>query len=193
MYFIYPAVVLLAVEGLRTAWQVGGLPGAARWNGVVRVVAAGLFVVDAVGTASWMVRWHPYQNVYFNRLAGPRASLSDRLETDYWGVSTLRLLEHVVVSDPRPSIALAGPDWYAQLLPRENRQRLRFVTNAAEADYIITTYRFGRVPPAGASGSLFGAGRRYPHRIGVRDRPNARKRRSRSEYDRGSTRGSLTP
>jgi len=34
-----------------------------------------------------MVRLHPYENVYFNFLAGPKATLHERYETDYWASS----------------------------------------------------------------------------------------------------------
>ena len=40
-----------------------------------------VFVLSAVPA---MLRLHPYESVYYNLLAGPKATLHERYETDYW-------------------------------------------------------------------------------------------------------------
>jgi hypothetical protein len=52
------------------------------------VIVGGLLVSSLACTTADMVRLHPYQSVYFNRLiAGGLPRAADRFETDYWGQS----------------------------------------------------------------------------------------------------------
>lgn len=54
----------------------------------VRTAVAGILVASVVLTAVDVVRLHPYQSVYFNRLFGRGvAAASQKFETDYWGSS----------------------------------------------------------------------------------------------------------
>lgn len=44
-------------------------------------------VVLLLSTLPALVVWHPYQYAYYNMLAGPRETLHQRFETDYWATS----------------------------------------------------------------------------------------------------------
>lgn len=146
MYFVYPALVLLAAAGVQAAWRVAHSTGAPGWRRAMARAALALLLADAVATAAWMIRWHPFQNVYFNRLAGRRAAVPERFEADYWGLSARRLLEHVLATDDRSEIGLLAlepsVETSALILPRADRQRLRFVTEARDADYVVTHHRY---------------------------------------------------
>jgi len=154
MYFVYPALVMLAVAGIRLAWHLARDIRAKSWKRATAAAGIVLFLADMADTTCWMIRWHPYQNVYFNRLAGSRASLSQRFEVDYWGVSARRLLEYVVTSDSRSEITVfavePSVEGSAQMLLRDNRRRLRFVSDPADADYIVTHHRYGTAAAAAA-------------------------------------------
>ena len=41
----------------------------------------------------WMYSNHPFQNVYFNILAGKK--FNERFEMDYWGISNKNALEYI--------------------------------------------------------------------------------------------------
>jgi len=155
MYFVYPAMVLLAVAGVRAMWKVAGDPEARGWRRAAAGAALVLLLLDMTATARFMIRWHPHQNVYFNRLAGSRTSLPERFEVDYWGLSARRLLEHVVASDGRPEIGVLAVEpsveSSALILPRDDRRRLRFVGEAADADYVVTHHRYAAVAGAAAA------------------------------------------
>ncbi|HVO09413.1 MAG TPA: hypothetical protein VMX54_01555 [Vicinamibacteria bacterium] len=153
-YFLAPALVVVAVAGLQACWHAARRPTASPW--LRTAAAAGLVGValDMGATAAWMVRAHPYQNVYFNRLAGPRDQLGQRFDLDYWGLSCRRLLESVLARDPRPSVPVYTPEkvceWNARLLPRGERDRMQFVGSADGADYVVTIHRWsGDSPPPG--------------------------------------------
>ena len=107
-----------------------------------------------------MVRAHPYQNVYFNVLAGK--DWKSHFDLDYWGLCNRRALEFILEHDSRPAIRV----WRGSRMPLEislhmveqaDRARIQVVRNEAEADYIITNYH-GNSTDYAASGkghSLF--------------------------------------
>jgi len=67
-----------------------------------------------------------------------------RYPLDYWGLSCREGLERLLRRDPSPTlrVSVETPDlcFSAQLLPPEQRRRLRFVTRRNEADYYVTRY-----------------------------------------------------
>jgi hypothetical protein len=68
VFFVYPALVLIAVEGAR---RVLGWLGEGRTGGARARPLAALALLLAFGEPLlFRVRHHPYGNVYFNRLAG---------------------------------------------------------------------------------------------------------------------------
>ena len=106
-----------------------------------------------------MVRAHPYQNLYFNVLAGK--DWKSRFELDYWGLCNRRALEYILEHDSSPVIKV----WPGSRTPLESTctwwskriGRIQVVRNEAEADYIITNYQ-GNSTDYAASGkghSLF--------------------------------------
>jgi hypothetical protein len=90
------------------------------------------------------VRDHPFQNVYFNVLAGP--NVERRFEMDYWGLGYRRDLEYVAAHDTRPVVKVfapgpSGAQLNLWLLPPEQRDRLHFVDTPEQADYFLTNFR----------------------------------------------------
>jgi hypothetical protein len=92
---------------------------------------------------SWvMIRYHPLQNVYFNRLAGENLTeIRKRFDIDYWGLSQRQALEQLLAIDASPKIRVSAPtDGNAAILPPESRQRLEF-TEPEAAAYLISFFR----------------------------------------------------
>jgi hypothetical protein len=143
LYFIYPCLVLVAVRGWQALWDATWL------ERLRRPALAAVTVASFAATAWWMVRAHPYQNVYFNSLAG--SYLRERFELDYWGLGTREGLEYVLRHDSGdPVYVKAGSfltlDTSAYLLPARERERLRFITDDSHPHYLFTNYRM--VDPA---------------------------------------------
>ena len=44
-----------------------------------------------------MIKIHPYQNVYFNFLAGKK--IEGKFETDYWALSNKQALEYILLNN----------------------------------------------------------------------------------------------
>jgi len=74
--------VLIALYGLNSMLHLNVKPSLKKY--IIAVVWLGL----AVGLAfplSFMIRYHPHENVYFNRLAGSDyETIKEHYEMDYW-------------------------------------------------------------------------------------------------------------
>jgi hypothetical protein len=145
VFFVYPGLVIIAVEGARWIARRGARPGG---RGAVALAAAACLLVFAE-PVWFMVRHHPHENVFFNRLAGDgMRTVRDRFEVDYWGLSYRRGLEYVLRHDGRPSVnVLLRPgagDVSAAILPSADRRRLAFVDRGRDAEYYLGNYRWHR-------------------------------------------------
>jgi hypothetical protein len=145
VYFVYPALLLLALRGARAlgqAWQQASQGPALRW---VAGTALALLVLETGRTTWFMVRAYPNQQVYFSFLPAPTA---ERLfERDYWGGSTYYGLEWLLRHDPSSTISVSGPvpslvyiNWL--LLSPADKQRVQVLTDGRQARYFLTCYRW---------------------------------------------------
>ena len=96
LYFIYPALLLLAVRGGRAVAQFG--QRGTGWRALALSLGA-LAGAEAVLTAGRMVAMHPNQQVYFSYL--PRRQAEVLFERDYWGLSMRQGLEYLVAHQPK--------------------------------------------------------------------------------------------
>lgn len=132
LYFVYPAFVAMAVTGLR---ELCARP-------LLRRAAWALMLLALLQGAVTIIRYHPYQNVYFNLLAGK--DVESRFELDYWGLSFREGLAYVLRTDPADPLRVAVSDYpgvvNSWLLDRDQRRRLRIVP-LAEADWFLSNHR----------------------------------------------------
>jgi hypothetical protein len=147
MYFIYAPFLLIAMTG---AARLLGLIEEAR-SGRERRAAlfiAAVIVLCIISTSYQMIRYHPFQNVYFNTLAGN--NVGQRFELDYWGLSFRQGLEYIVKSDKRPVIGLSANTLAPMInnsifLDKRDIRRLK-LANIHQADYFLTNYRWDPQP-----------------------------------------------
>ncbi len=143
VYFVYPALLLLALRGaraLRAAWATAG-PRARPWLGAV--LGLGAF---EVGRTLWFIgAAYPNQQVYFSCL--PAATAERLFERDYWGGSYRYGLEWLLAHDPAPTLHVAAPRLgllyinYLLLKPAEQR-RLVLENDPRRAQYFVSAYRY---------------------------------------------------
>lgn len=81
-HFLFALPPLAVLAGVGAASLGGRLP--ASLGRIGRILVPAGVLLAAVPS---LFRLHPYQYVYFNALAGPRATLHERFETDYWTTS----------------------------------------------------------------------------------------------------------
>lgn len=155
--FVYPAFVCVALTGLVTAIRfIRRRPGGAPQGGsrgrlrtlltAVILIAAGAGIAN---TARIMIADHPYQNVYFNALAGGIRGAEGRFDLDYWGLSYRKALEEILRVDRNPSVSVSvytrpGRS-NADILPADQRRRIRFMDDPYQATYFATQERWNRI------------------------------------------------
>jgi hypothetical protein len=149
LFFIYPAFLIFSLTGIT------GLLGFLKKKLSPTSYAGSAFCLvliiflQIIWTATWMMKNHPYQSVYFNRLAGDNMQeIKQRFELDYWGLSYRKALEYILENDTGAVIKvvsphLAGED-NALILPMPQRNRLQFTKTVSEAEYFISNYRWNR-------------------------------------------------
>lgn len=144
LYYIYPALLLWAVQGVRWVSRLGQSGGALRVTSRLLLVAASL----ETGHTVWrMARLHPFQNMYFSFLPGP---VAERLfERDYWGLSYRRGLEWILANDTARVVTvdthLHFPLYNNLLVLRPaERARLRYLPDSAR--YYLAAYRWHPQP-----------------------------------------------
>jgi hypothetical protein len=146
LFFVYPAFIYLAGIGMETVVTVVDqrIPDARRplAHGVVTALLF-LCLAPAVG---FMITNHPYEHLYFNRLAGrDMAQVKQRFELDYWGLSYREALEHIVRTDTSRMIKLEVLNYPGvvnlMMLDPADQARLRYTRAGEYADYFVTNYR----------------------------------------------------
>ena len=171
MYFLWAPLCLLAMAGLR---QVGaGLAALMRPTAVSRhfvtgpnsvLARAGLAALAALALASVaaeLVRLHPYQHLYFNRLVDRRTPeyLRTQYETDYFNTGRFEGMQYIRDNHPGATIQLEGRGsmyrtWRA-LLTFSEAERRRFRYDAeSDADYYVINRARREISPPGLPAPL---------------------------------------
>ena len=174
MYFLWAPLCLLAMAGLR---QVGaGLDWLTRRSGLTRRSSArryptlariGLAAVAAVaalalaGSATDLIRLHPYQHLYFNRLVDRTTpeDLKTQYETDHYHTARVEGHQYILAHHPGATIQL---EWvrdrhhtwrYLETFTAAERGRFRF-DPATDADYYVINRVSPPVNPPGLPAPL---------------------------------------
>lgn len=139
VYFIYPAFVLLAVDGARWLWTLlCRLPRGRLFAGTFGYV----IVVSCAVTIAWMVENHPLESVYFSL---PARAIEGNFELDYWGVSFREGFEYVLEHDPSPVVSIyptGSAGWSVpNLLTPAQRRRVAVINSPEHAMYILDNFR----------------------------------------------------
>lgn len=147
LYFIYAPFLLIAMTGLTRLLGLMETAHTGRERRAAFFIAA-VIMLGLISTAYQMIRYHPYQNVYFNVLAGDNAG--KKFDLDYWGLSFRKGLEYIVKSDKRPVIGLSAnviaPMFNNSIfLTKQDIGRLKHA-DIREANYFITNYRWHPQP-----------------------------------------------
>src|SRR5262249_42920418 len=143
LYFVYPAFLLLAIKGWVSLWGNDLV-----WT-IRRSVLAVVTAISIVHTASWMWKAHPFQNVYFNILAG--TDLRSRYELDYWGLANRKALEYILRNDHSEVINVRAdsltPLFAAfYMIDAKDRKRLTYSDDQNLSRYVVTNYRLVKDP-----------------------------------------------
>ena len=146
LFFIYPAFLLIGLSGLINLFKSIKL----KFHGLTyKAVCVGIVLlagINLINTVKFMVRHHPFQNLYFNFLAGKNMQdIKKRFEFDYWGLSYRKALEYILKNDPGKEIKIYVDDYAgkvnAYILSAKERKRLVYVGGPNQADYFVGNYK----------------------------------------------------
>lgn len=147
MFFIYIPFLLLMLSGFDEFhnWLLTRMR-----QRLATLLCVVLLILGILPTVSWMIQYHPYQNVYFNRLAGAdMKTIQQRFPLDYWGLSYQRGLEEILKTDfgETINVFIESQQQALGLLPHKDVQRIHMTDTLSEADYFLGNYRgISRVP-----------------------------------------------
>jgi hypothetical protein len=142
LFFVYPMFLLMAVYALSLAGkrleQAGSLPGMA-----IPVV----MLISFFATGWFMIRNHPFQDVYFNRLVSHQEEyLRKNFEMNFWGNAYNKALEKILQDDRRNRIYIMAANMPGEhnlmLFDKKDRARVTFVYSPGRANYYMTNYRW---------------------------------------------------
>ncbi|MBL7068420.1 MAG: glycosyltransferase family 39 protein [Candidatus Omnitrophica bacterium] len=147
LFFIYPALLIFSLIGLTLIVEfikprLRGLRYTA-----FKVILILITVSSLLNAAIFMIRYHPYQNLFFNVLAGrDMEAVKDSFELDYWGLSYRKALEHILKNDKKDTIKIYPRNLPVEnnllMLPLKDKERVVLVEDPKKAGYFLTNYRW---------------------------------------------------
>ena len=110
---------------------------------LIKILLNSLIIISLVYNTFWIIKFHPFQNNYFNILS--KNYVQDNFDKDYWGLSNYQSIKHIINKDNRDEIKIATmsfADLYLSFLRFNeiDKKRIKIVHNQDEADYIIDNY-----------------------------------------------------
>jgi hypothetical protein len=146
MFFIYPAFLMLSLVGLTSLFKFIKSKFQGPSYKIINVTLILITAFSLINTAKFMIKYHPYQNVYFNILAGrDMKKVKNNFELDYWGLSYRKALEYILKNDTDKviKICVANPVGRANasILSAEDSNRLMYLGDPNEAKYFLSDYR----------------------------------------------------
>jgi hypothetical protein len=145
MFFIYPAFLLIAIQGIRLGIRI-----LRRWLQPIALYSfvAILLIVGLLDPVLFMVRNHPFENIYFNRLAGDNmVQIKQRFDLDYWGLAFKKGIDYILSTDPGNEIPIymtdpPGEEYIDNFLPDKQKKRLVIEDTPDQARYFVGSYRY---------------------------------------------------
>ena len=106
-----------------------------------------LLLISFSSTLYFMIRYHPNEAVYFNKLAGAdMQTVKKRFDMDYWGVSYYQGIKYIAEIDKSDDIylyvtSLAGK-YNTYMLVASEMDRFIIDDNVEDSEYFISDYRW---------------------------------------------------
>lgn len=144
LFFIYPGFLIMALAGLEFSYAFLKT----RFNRNVSIgILSIILLISFISTMDFMVRYHPHQAVYFNRLAGgDMQSIKSRFDMDYWGLSYYDALKYIAEIDKSDKIyihvnTLAG-EYNTYMLVASEMDRFIVDDEIKDSKYFLSDYRW---------------------------------------------------
>lgn len=135
MYFIYPAFLMLVMVGFSSLLKIR------KFNINRLLIIATIFNVAYISFV--MINYHPFQNVYFNLLAG--GDIYKKFDMDYWQSSYVNGVRYVLENEENEKVVIDmsnnNGNFMLMLMPEERKRILSF-NPTLKKEYYLTNYRY---------------------------------------------------
>ncbi|MDD5195784.1 MAG: hypothetical protein PHQ96_08955 [Candidatus Omnitrophica bacterium] len=147
LYFTYPAFLMFCLTGLSAMWEIPRIKLSRQTCKIMHLLIIVVTLASLARVAYFMVKYHPYQNVYFNRIAGKTMNeIKRKFDFDFWGLSYRKALEYILQNDKDDVVKVFFPAAKGMpgqgILPAAYRKRLIYAKSEDEAKYLISNYRW---------------------------------------------------
>lgn len=135
LYFLYIPVILFSMQAVNFIFKLN--------KKYLSNIISLLIWITLIINIIWMYNNHPYQNIFFNNIVKKYAK--NNFELDYWGLSNLQSLNHILDNDKNKvikvsTISFADLDVSKMKLDKKERKRIKIIHNYEKSDYLIDTY-----------------------------------------------------
>jgi len=136
LYFLYPMIIYVSLYGFYCI-------NFFLKSNTIRKIFLSLIAINLIYLLFWNIKFHPFQNVYFNIIAKKYAQ--DKFDLDYWGLSNINALNFIIKSNNKFPVKVATisfSDLSLSLLKvkKSDRNKIIIVDDPNEADFLITNY-----------------------------------------------------
>lgn len=136
VYFVYPYLLLISTYGFTELIKT------VKNKLMVKIISFST-LSSILFVCGFMIVNHPFQNVYFNYLAGK--NVRQNFELDYWGLSYKQGLEYILANDKSDIIYIANNMGVnIGILPAEDRKRFMFSNDYSKGPksvkYFLTNF-----------------------------------------------------
>ena len=87
MYFVYPSIVMISLTGIQFFFKI-------LKNKYIFVIFQFTIIFSLMSNAYWMIKNHPHQYVYFNKLPGN--NIQNKFDVDYYAASYKENLDYLL-------------------------------------------------------------------------------------------------
>jgi len=135
MFFVYPAFLVISIFGIMNLYK--------NFNKPLKILLSLLIMFQLGIVLNFMIRWHPFQNVYYSELAGKKENIEKTWELDYWGIAYKQGLEFLEKYSDKETIIISSQNYPGEnnLKMLENRDRFKFIKSIGASDYFLTNFR----------------------------------------------------
>ncbi len=143
VYFIYPALLLLAAHGLRNLWNWIGALHDERRKVILQTGAVLIVLSTFLETGIWVVRNHPLEYRYYSI---PSRWVEGYFPLDYWGLSYRQGFKWLLNYDKSELITVqvtGSAGWEnLNILTQDQRRRLVVKNSSYPTKYILDNYQW---------------------------------------------------
>jgi len=144
LYFVYPCLIYFSGIGLKTIFKINIF----KKNKIIIISTIGILVLNNMMN---LVKYHPYQNIFFNILAEKKANT--KFEIDYWGLGNKEALQFLLKRKNRSGeikvrVASFTPLQYTYLILNKSEANSFSIVGTADQnqEFVFTNYIFDKDP-----------------------------------------------